>query len=110
MAVLAQSELLKEITGIDESKTEEFFFRMDNIMMSPLRKKCLKRLIVVGKATVSSLLKDLGEANYGGTYQSIKGFFNKLVEEGILTKQPVGIRTYYCPSKPASEFMKYLNI
>ena len=110
MSVLAYSELLKEITGINEEKAEEFFFRISNLSLSPLRSKCLKELVKKEKATVSSILKEMNETNCGGTYKSIKKFFNKLTDENIITKEKVGNRTYYKASKPAAEFFKYMRI
>ncbi|NYZ80111.1 hypothetical protein H0N95_02570 [Candidatus Micrarchaeota archaeon] len=107
--ILGRSEIIKRIKGIDEKAFENYFVRMSRIGLTELRFKCLKKLAELKKATVSAVLKELGENPTGGSYNTINDFFDKLKKESILKKQQIGKTTYWEFTEKTKEFAEYLK-
>jgi hypothetical protein len=108
MAVLAYSEIVKHILGIEERKIEKYFIVLTRNATSPLRFHALRELAKKEKSTVGGILHGLKENRSGGTYISISKFFENLEKEGLLKKHKTENRTYWEFSENAKEFKEYL--
>lgn len=90
MSVLAYSELMKRIVGVDETKLETPFKILNNNNTTKTRLKILKELAKQDKATIGKLLKNSGHNRTGGSYITIKNYFLDLEKDGLLKKEKRG--------------------
>ena len=108
--MLAYSEILKRITGVEERNLEKYFRLLSESQLSPLRYSVLKQLAKQDKATIGSLLQSLDQHRTGGTYVTIQSFFTELAGKGLLEKVPVGRRNYWKFKEELSQLKQYLNV
>ena len=89
MSVLAYSELLKRIVGIDEKILEKPYQIISKHNTTKNRLAVLKELARTEKNTIGRLLKNLKLNRSGGSYLTIKKYFLELEKEGLLKKEKV---------------------
>jgi len=89
MSILAYSEILKKVTGIDEKELEKPFIILSRHNSTPKRFKILRVLANNEKSTISSLLKKAKLNRGGGSYLTIRKYFQSLEKEGLLKKEKI---------------------
>lgn len=109
MTILAYSELLRRIGGIEEKKVEQFYKVIASHNITSLRYKALKNLAKQDKSTIGKLLQNLNVNKSGGCYITIKKFFLEMNKNGILDTVVVGNRTYWKFSDKAKHLKLYLK-
>lgn len=107
MAVLGYSELLKEIYGINPHSLENEISKFLQSKPSNNKIRILKELKKSQRATISELLRHSLLPNTGGSFKSIRKFFEELVRLNILKKDTTVKRTYYY-FNPESDLSKWL--
>lgn len=86
MSVLAYSELLKRILKIDERTLEKPFSILSKHNTTPKRLQILKELANQKSITIGKLLQELHRNKGGGSYLTIKRYFEGLEKSGLLTR------------------------
>ena len=87
MSVLAYSELLKRIANIEEEKLEKPYIILSKNNTTKNRLRVLKELARREKSTIGSLLKKTHQNKGGGSYLTIKKYFQQLEKEGLLKSE-----------------------
>ncbi|MCD4666499.1 hypothetical protein K8R47_01665 [archaeon] len=86
MSVLAYSELLKRIFNIDENQFRKPYQILSRYNPTKNRIEILKQLALHDKITIGQLLKKTNHNKGGGSYLTIKKYFENLAKEGLLIK------------------------
>ena len=95
MSVIGYSELLKEIYGITPESLENEISLLLKSKPNKNKIKLLKILVKKERSTISELLRLAGMNNTGGSFKSIKKFFEEIIQLKILKKEKIGRRTYF---------------
>jgi len=95
MSVLAYSEIMKKITGIDEKRLEKPFLILSRHKITKNRLKVLKELANHEKITIGKILKNLKQSRGGGSYLTIRDFFLELEKEGLLKREKINNKCYW---------------
>lgn len=109
MSVLGYSEIIKEIYGITPESIENEIALLLKSKPTKVKIQLLKKLAQAPKATVSELMRKEKLNNTGGSFRSIKKFFNELSKLGIIEKEIIGRRTYF-KFKEKSSLSKWLQV
>jgi len=108
MSVLAYSELLKRITGIEERKLEEPFKILNKNNTTPTRLKAIKGLALHGPISLGKLLQTIGLPRGGGSYLTIRRYFLSLEKEGLLKKEMINKKTIWGFSEEGEILKKFI--
>ena len=108
MSVLAYSELLKRITGIKESELEKPFIILGKHNTTENRLKVLRELANHDKATIGFLLKRCKLNKSGGSYLTIKKFFEELEKDGLLKRHQKNKKQEWSFSKEFSSLKEFI--
>ena len=111
MSVLAYSELLKRIAGVNEQKLEEPFKILHNSNTTATRLKVIKTLAKYEPITLGKLLKIAGFPTGGGSYMTIRAYFYELEKKGLLKSSRRGKamkKTYWEFTEKGEEMKKYI--
>lgn len=108
MSVLAYSELMRRITGIDERKLEKPFIILSKYNTTKNRMNILKELAKHEKIGIGKLLKNVHQNIGGGSYLTIQKYFMELEKEGILKKEIVDGKTLWSFSEQNKELKEYV--
>ena len=84
MSVLAYSELLKRISGIDQEKLDQPFKILNSSNTTQNRLKAIKALAKHEPITLGKLLQAIGLPKGGGSYLTIRDYFYTLEDKGLL--------------------------
>lgn len=95
MSVLAYSELLKRITGIEEAQLEGPFKILNKSNTTPVRLKALKALARHEPTSLGKLLQTISLHRGGGTYLTIRKYFILLEKKGLLENKKENGRTVW---------------
>lgn len=87
MSVLAYSELLRRIAGIDEKELETPFRILNRNNTTQNRLRVLKALADHEPISIGALLQKLHQPRGGGSYITIKRYFRDLEKEGLLKSE-----------------------
>ncbi|MBR9691241.1 hypothetical protein GOV06_00475 [Candidatus Woesearchaeota archaeon] len=108
MSVLAYSELLKRIVGIDEKKLEKPFIILSKHNTTKNRLNILKELAQNEKITVGKLLRNLHQNIGGGSYLTIKKYFLELEKEGLLKKEKIKNKEIWSFSEEYKDLKEFI--
>jgi len=108
MSVLAYSELLKRITGINEKDLEEPFKILSENNTTKNRLKIIKGLALHEPISMGNLLHKLGFPRGGGSYLTARKYFLMLEADGLLEKQKEKNKTIWKFSKKGEDLKKYI--
>jgi hypothetical protein len=108
MSVLAYSELLKRITGINEKELEEPFKILSQSHTTKNRFKTIKYLSLYEPISIGKLLHKIGLPRGGGSYLTIKKFFLSLEKKGLLQKEKDGMGYVWKFTERGDHLKKYL--
>lgn len=109
MAILAYSELLKRISGVEEKKVELFYQLIAKYNITSLRYNAFKKLAELEPSTIGNILQSLDVNKSGGCYLTVKKFFLKMQEVDILEVRKIGNRTYWKFKDEARDLALYLK-
>jgi len=109
MSVLGYSELMKKIFGITPKTLQGELSQL--LKTKPTQKKIevLRELASTKRATIGKLMKKKKMTYTGGSFNSMKTFFEELYQLKILQKEIIGRRTYYTFTKK-SDLSKWLVV
>ena len=108
MSVLAYSELLKRITGIEEYELEIPFKILNKNNTTQNRLKAIKSLALQEPVSLGKLLSSIDMPRGGGSYITIRKYFQALEKDGLLqTKLDKG-KTIWQFSKKGELLKKYI--
>ncbi|MFT4304690.1 MAG: hypothetical protein ACMXX8_01230 [Candidatus Woesearchaeota archaeon] len=108
MTILAYSELLKRITGIDEKRLEMPFVVLNRNNTTKNRLSILKALAEREPITIGFLLQKSNQARGGGSYLTIRKYFESLEKEGLLKRSKIKSKTLWSFSEEYHELKKYI--
>lgn len=108
MSVLAYSELLKRMTGIDEKSLEKPYLILSKHETTQKRLAILKELAKHERITIGRLLKGLHRNRGGGSYLTIKKYFLELEKEGLLKHENIGEKEIWSFSKNHEDFKNFI--
>jgi hypothetical protein len=84
MSVLAYSEMLKRIAGVDKNKLERPFIILSKHNTTEKRLNILRRMAEHDGITIGKLLKLSHQNTGGGSYLTIQRYFKELQKDGLL--------------------------
>jgi len=108
MSILAHSELLKRNCGIDEKKLEIPILILNRNNTTKNRLKILKSLAHYEPITIGLLLQKSHQARGGGSYLTIRKYFESLEKEGLLKRIKIKTKTLWSFSEEYSHLKKYI--
>src|SRR3989344_9107264 len=108
MSVLAYSELLKKITGINEKDLEEPFKILSENNTTKSRLKIIKGLALYEPISIGNLLHKMGFPRGGGSYLTTKKYFSMLEKDGLLSKQKIKNKIVWMFSKKGEYLKRYI--
>lgn len=108
MSVLAYSELLKRIVGINEKALEKPFIILNRNNTTQNRLKVIKELAKTERATIGRLLKNLHQSRGGGSYITIQRYFLALEKDGLLRKYRENNKELWYFSKDYALLKKFI--
>ena len=108
MSVLAYSELLRRIAGIEQDDLERPFKILSRNNATRKRIEILKILASAEPISIGMLLQKSGLPRGGGSYMTIKRFFLALEKEGLLEHNIVRKRALWQYSASAELFKRYI--
>ena len=108
MSVLAYSELLRRITGIDQETLELPFVILNKNNTTRKRLLIIKELAKKEKATIGQLLESVGLPRGGGSYLTIQDYFLSLEKEGLLQRTNVGKKVVWSFSEKHAPFKRFV--
>lgn len=108
MSILAYSELMKRIAGIDEHNLETPFIILNRNNTTPNRLKVLKALAAKDESSLGKLLKHCKMNRGGGSYLTIKNYFRSLEDEGLLQRKKELNREIWSFSKKYEDIKKFI--
>ncbi|MBI2102372.1 hypothetical protein HYT55_00910 [Candidatus Woesearchaeota archaeon] len=108
MSVLAYSELLKRITGIDDHQLEEPFKILSQNNTTQSRCKIIKGLALYEPISIGNLLRKSELPRGGGSYLTVRKYFLSLEKAGLLEKYLLHNRAVWRFSKNGEHLRKYL--
>ncbi|MFC1750063.1 hypothetical protein ACFL2V_14785 [Pseudomonadota bacterium] len=106
--MIGYSQLMKDIFNLDKSSVEMQMEKLVKHQLSKLRFDVLKELAKQERGTISSLLRQVTDNHNGGTYKTIKIFFELLHKDNILEFEKVGVRRYWKFSDKAKDLRNYI--
>lgn len=108
MSVLAYSELLQRITGIDDHQLEEPFKILSQNNTTTSRFKIIKGLAVHQPISIGNLLQKLHFPRGGGSYLTTRKYFTSLEKDGLLEKDKIKNKTMWRFSGKGEHFLKFI--
>jgi hypothetical protein len=108
MTALGYSELLKRITGIDQKKLEAPFIILNRNNTTKVRLDVIKQLARLGPLTIGLLLQKSNQPRGGGSYLTIRKYFEALEREGLLKKEKIKTKTLWSFSDDHRDFKDFI--
>ncbi len=108
MSVLAHSELLQRIMGIEETALEKPFALLSKTRATQKRLAALRELAKKEPATIGQVLQALHENKGGGSYLTIRAFFRQLEEGGMLKHESINNRNVWAFSQAHLAMKKFI--
>ena len=108
MSVLAYSELLRRIAGVDEKSLQRPYEILSKHNTTKKRLQALKALAEHGPCTIGKLLQAMHHNRGGGSYLTLQTYFNNLAHDGLMVKQPKNNRLEWSFSKDYQHFQSFL--
>lgn len=108
MSVLAYSELMRRIVGVEESELERPFKILSDHNTTSLRLAAIKELSRHESISIGKLLQTLKQPRGGGSYLTVRKYFMELEKTGLLVRTRVGNRTEWGISKKNEDFKRYV--
>ena len=108
MSVLAYSELLKRIAGIEEKDLEAPFRILSKNNTTSMRLEVIKGLARYEPMSTGMLLQKLGFPRGGGSYITIQNFFSSLEKEELLERRKIKSKTLWAFSNKGELLKRYI--
>ncbi|MBI4451126.1 hypothetical protein HY642_04065 [Candidatus Woesearchaeota archaeon] len=108
MSVLAYSELLKRIAGINESQLEAPFKILSQNNTTKTRLAVIKGLANHEPISIGKLLQAVHLPRGGGSYMTIQKYFVSLQKAGLLDCRKIKNRTLWSFTKEGGELKRYI--
>ena len=108
MSILAYSELLKRITGINEQELEEPFKILSKNNTTKTRLKIIRGLATHEPISIGNLLHKINLPRGGGSYITARKYFMMLERDGLLEKEKRKSRTVWKFSQKGTYLKRYI--
>lgn len=109
MSVLAYSELLKRITGINERELETPFQLLNRNHTTKKRLEVLKGLAKHEPISVGKLLHSIGFPRGGGSFITMRNYFLALEKDGILERKKIKTKDIWQFSTKAEVLKRFIS-